>query len=142
MYSDESMLLRAAAADSTRRNASNSYTRHFSPLLREKKKLLVYIFKPTRCTAQTFLNAYYSEYLSKILRVLTACHLPFQGMMIKILECQGFFVCPIKPRALKVWPLAAQYFLEGYFYFADFISFSNKTVSSRLPNPLFFAKMA
>ena len=54
MYSDESMLLRAAAADSTRRNASNSYTRHFSPLLREKKKLLVYIFKPTRCTAQTF----------------------------------------------------------------------------------------
>ena len=55
MYSDESMLLRAAAADSTRRNASNSYTRHFSPLLREKKKnLLVYIFKPTRCTAQSF----------------------------------------------------------------------------------------
>ena len=41
MYSDESMLLRAAAADSTRRNASNSYTRHFSPLL-GKKKLLVY----------------------------------------------------------------------------------------------------
>ena len=141
MYSDESMLLRAAAADSTRRNASNSYTRHFSPLLREKKRICWFIFLNLQDVPRNlFLNAYYSEYLSKILRVLTACHLPFKGMMIKILECQGFFVCPIKPRALKVWPLAAQYFLEVYSYFADFISFSNKTVSSRLTNPIYFTK--
>ena len=140
MYSDESMLLRAAAADSTRRNASNSYTRHFSPLLREKKNCWFIFLNLQDVPRKLFLNAYYSEYLSKILWVLTACHLPFKGMMIKILECQGFFVCPIKPRALKVWPLAAQYFLEVYFYFADFISFSNKTVSSRLTNPIYFTK--